>query len=256
MEESSNKKCNNKSDPSANNGLITKIWGPPSWESFHSIGFGYPMEPTEEEKKDYFEYFRLYGKVLPCIFCRQSYQKFILEEPTLLDMKVMKSRETLTKWQHRLHDAVNKKLGVDYGTTYLEMCDKFESYRAKCTKTSKGCLMPLNMKMESYVKADEHRAPIIDPKYAYVLVHHAELHGINKYKEYLDYYANLERNSEAWKNRDVAARKIIKYMRKHGVEALDNGLPTIYEMLLICMLSTTLEISQLETIYHMIDKQT
>ena len=111
-------KTNNPNNPDANNGLITSIWGPPTWESFHSITFGYPIKPSEEQKKDYMEYFRLLGKVLPCVYCRVSYDNFITDETnkTLLNMDTMKSRETLTKWGMYLHDAVNNKLGVNYGT--------------------------------------------------------------------------------------------------------------------------------------------
>ena len=95
---------NDGSNPDSNNGLITSIWGPATWESFHSITFGYPIKPTEEQKHDYLEYFRYLGKVLPCIYCRQSYQKFINEGEAKLDMLVMESRETLTKWGHVLHN--------------------------------------------------------------------------------------------------------------------------------------------------------
>ena len=34
-----------------NNGLITKIWGQAMWESLHCIAFGYPIEPTDEQKR-------------------------------------------------------------------------------------------------------------------------------------------------------------------------------------------------------------
>ena len=36
---------------SANNGLLTKIWGPHLWKSLHCIAFGYPSNPTDDEKK-------------------------------------------------------------------------------------------------------------------------------------------------------------------------------------------------------------
>ena len=43
-------------DDNKNNGLITKIWGPAMWESIHCIAFGYPIEPTEEQKQNYKNY--------------------------------------------------------------------------------------------------------------------------------------------------------------------------------------------------------
>src|SRR5579872_3793999 len=46
-------KTNDSTNPDSNNGLITSIWGPPEWESFHSFTFGFPIKPTEEQKLDY-----------------------------------------------------------------------------------------------------------------------------------------------------------------------------------------------------------
>jgi len=39
------------SESNINNGLITKIWGPPTWDCLHSFTFGYPVHPTDEQKK-------------------------------------------------------------------------------------------------------------------------------------------------------------------------------------------------------------
>ena len=36
-----------------NNGLITKIWGEAGWTFNHAATFGYPLEPTEEQKIKY-----------------------------------------------------------------------------------------------------------------------------------------------------------------------------------------------------------
>jgi hypothetical protein len=245
-------KTNNALDPDANNGLITSIWGPHEWESFHATTFGYPIKPTDEEKQNYLQYFTLKGSVLPCIFCRRSYTQFINDKTsdTLLNMDVMESRETLTRWGLRLHNAVNKKLGVNYGDTYEELCYKYESYRAKCTKTDKGCLMPLDMKAESYKKADIRRAPIIDKKYSIIVANHAKTLGLHNYNNFLEYYSSLVRNTREWGLRDCAARRIIKYMRTHGISSLDsNGLPSIHELMLMSMLSSTLDNEKLEELY-------
>jgi hypothetical protein len=232
---------NNKKNKDCNNGLITSIWGPPTWESFHSITFGYPINPSKQQQKDYMDYFRLLGKVLPCKYCRDSYDKFVKKGITKLDLKVMKSRETLTKWGFELHNKVNRKLGVEYGETYEEMCYKFESYRAKCTKVEKGCLMPLDMKAMSYQKSKIHRAPIIDVKYCIALINHADTLGLKNYKKFINFYRKTKRNSKDWTCRDYACRKIISYMRQNGINSLDeNNLPTEMEMILISMLCSTL----------------
>jgi hypothetical protein len=44
-------------DDNKNNGLITKIWGPAMWESLHCIAFGYPVEPTDEQRQNYKDFF-------------------------------------------------------------------------------------------------------------------------------------------------------------------------------------------------------
>ena len=46
-----------KLDDNKNNGLITKIWGEHMWESIHCIAFGYPVEPTCEQKEQYKDFF-------------------------------------------------------------------------------------------------------------------------------------------------------------------------------------------------------
>ena len=248
-------KTNDPNDPDNENGLITSIWGPPEWESFHCKCFGYPIKPTEEQKVDYLNYFIALGNVLPCRFCRDSYKKFIKEGDTILDMSVMESRETLTKWGWRLHNAVNGKLETNYGETYEEMCYKFNSYRAKCTKLEKGCIMPLSLKAHSYQKADIHRAPIIDKKYSFALIDYSKKIGLENYEEFLNYYSSLVRNSKEWSSRDCTARKIIKYMRKNGVSSLtEEKMPSVHEMTLISMLSSTLERSMLDTILEKINK--
>jgi len=238
-----------KNDPDANNGLITKIWGPPSWESFHSITFGYPIEPTDQQKEDYMNYFIYLGKVLPCIYCRRSYQQFITEGDTILIKECLAGRKELTHWGYRLHEAVNKKLDVRYGVTYEELCDKYESYRARCTKTEKGCVTPLNMKAQSYRKSMHQRAPIIELSDAIALKPHAHTLGLNAFDKILERYSKIERNSEQWIERDNMCRKIIRYMRKNGIDSLDsNGLPSADEMILISMLCTNLEEKEIKRI--------
>lgn len=233
----------------ANNGLITKIWGPPGWDFFHSVTFGYPIDPTPEQQKDYFDYFKVIGKVFPCRYCRESYQQFIVEGETLLTPEVMRSRESLTKWGYLLHERVNAKLDVTYGMTYEELCDDYESYRAKCVKNEKGCIMPLNMRAQSYKKAEHRRAPIINYDCARALIPHAINLGLNEFENYLNVYKHMEKNNNKWIERNHNCCKIIKYMRKNGINSLDNnGLPTIHEMLLIGMLSTSLENKQLNEI--------
>jgi hypothetical protein len=241
-------------NPDSGNGLITKIWGSPAWDTFHSIQFGYPLKPSQEQMTEYKSFFNLFGKVLPCSFCRISYAEFISETGDVpLTDDVMKSRETLTRWGYDLHNRINKKLGVNYGDTYEEVCYKFESFRAKCTKTGKGCVMPLNLKSKSYQNADIKRAPIIDPSYSKKLIPHAKTLGLNNYEVILKKSILTKRNSEQWMIRDILCQKIFKYMRTNGVSALDeDGLPSVYEMILFSLLSSSLEEEKLDEIIKLV----
>jgi hypothetical protein len=131
-------------------GMQTRVWGPAGWIFLHSIAQNYPWEPTAEKKEYYKLFFRLIGEVLPCRYCRESYQHFIKEQGTCLDDSVLKDRKTLTTWLYKIHNKVNKKLGYKFIPTLKETWDKYESYRSKCTKSpeilekiQKGCLDPL-----------------------------------------------------------------------------------------------------------------
>ena len=138
-------------DDNKNNGLITKIWGPAMWESIHCIAFGYPIEPTEEQKQNYKNFFLNLMNVLPCKFCRDSYKDFVTkEDETILRDEDFENRESLTKFVFKIHNRVNKKLGVNYNICYDDFVKKYESYRAKCIPNEKGCNMPLNLKADSF----------------------------------------------------------------------------------------------------------
>jgi hypothetical protein len=131
-------------------GMQTRVWGPAGWIFLHSIAQNYPWEPSAEKKENYKLFFRLIGEVLPCRYCRESYQHFIKEQGTCLDDSVLQDRKTLTEWLYKIHNKVNKKLGEKNIPTFKETWNKYESYRSKCTKSpeirekiQKGCLDPL-----------------------------------------------------------------------------------------------------------------
>jgi hypothetical protein len=134
--------------PGDDTGMQTRVWGPAGWLFLHSIAQNYPWKPTEQQKVEYLFFFKLVGNVLPCRYCRESYQVFIEEEDTQLNIHVMESRKTLAEWLYLIHNKVNSKLNVTSNPTFKEVWDKYESYRSKCTKTLKvdkktGCIDPM-----------------------------------------------------------------------------------------------------------------
>ena len=239
-------------DFNINNGLMTKIWGPHAWFFINSSAFGYPVNPTPEQKKEYKNFFIYLGFVLPCGFCRQSYQFFIKDGETEITDDIFENRETLTKWVFKLHNRVNKKLGVDYGTTYQEFCDKFEMFRAKCIIDAPNCQMPLTLKADAFIKSDEKECNIIPIDLAKQFVQYGESRGIKMDK--LDYYNDLlknKRNSHEFIERNKICCEIITSMRCSAKCSLDDtgefkDLPSISELKLISMLCSTIPIRDLE----------
>ena len=157
--------------PGDDTGMQTRVWGPAGWLFLHCIAQNYPWKPTPLQKNEYLMFFKTTGSVLPCRYCRESYQKYItgidnwkksakeLENPDILseedsslilNISKLESRKTLVTWLYNLHNRINKKLGITQGPTLEEVCDKYESFRSKCIKSKKvvkpkkGCLDPMN----------------------------------------------------------------------------------------------------------------
>lgn len=130
-----------------NNGMMVSMWGPPGWKYLHTVAHGYPENPDEYDslhknpvgstESNYKMFFTLVGKTLPCRLCRESYVKFVGENPVRA-----KSRAELTRWLWEIHNKVNDKLGRTYKYSDFESISEFyESFRAKCSSSSKskGC---------------------------------------------------------------------------------------------------------------------
>jgi len=143
-------------DPDIDNGMMTKVWGPTGWLFLHCITFGFPYTINKNnidhkgKQEDYYNFFYYLGKVMPCRYCRESYQDFFQQ----LDLsKSLQSRKQISKWLYDIHNKVNHKLGVPECNipTFTEINELYESYRAKCKKTTdaerdnntkKGCITP------------------------------------------------------------------------------------------------------------------
>lgn len=251
-------------DDNANNGLISKIWGPGLWIGMHSITFGYPVKPSDEQKQKYRQFFTLIGDVLPCRYCRESYTSFITEGNVKITDKVFENRDSITKWLYDLHEEVNKKLGVDYRITYDDVVSKYESFRAKCKKDAeiKGCVMPLDAKSQCYKIAYYKEYPIISFDIAKQFINYAEKRNISK--EDLEFFytykdneklrkSNANINCELWSNRNKDTDIIVKKMRINSIPSIETtgkwkGLPTVDELQLIIRLTSNLSNKKLKEI--------
>jgi hypothetical protein len=83
--------------------MDTKFWGPSGWRLLHLITFAY----TPKKKDDVRRLFESLAYVLPCKFCRASFQEYIDEDPV---EPALRSKATLSKWLWRIHNRVNEKL--------------------------------------------------------------------------------------------------------------------------------------------------
>ncbi len=115
-------------------------WGPHGWQFLHTLTFNYPDEPSKKTKQVYKKYFTLTGDILPCKYCRKSYNEFIKQIP--ID-PALESRKTLTKWFYNIHNMVNDKLRKQGKTiknpSFSDVCKHYESKRATCSKIKDTC---------------------------------------------------------------------------------------------------------------------
>ena len=135
---------------------MTKVWGPAGWIFLHSCVMGYPVKINRKSKEDRLRkrmmkrFFETIGYIFPCRYCRESYNIFIKELP--ID-KFLDTRKKLARWLYRIHNKVNKKLGIPQCDipTFKEVYDQYDSYRAQCHRTTKrdrddrlakGCIVP------------------------------------------------------------------------------------------------------------------
>jgi hypothetical protein len=82
------------------------VWGPHGWKFIHYITLGYPVIPTEEDKKNYYNFFHALRYVIPCSICGNHYKENL--EKTPLDDDALSSKMKLVEWGIKMHNHVNK----------------------------------------------------------------------------------------------------------------------------------------------------
>lgn len=134
-------------DYNSNDGMLTTVWGSSMWHVLHTMSFNYPIKPTLCQKKKYREFVLDLKYVLPCGKCRKNLiQNF---EKLPLTMKHMKSRDTFSRYIYDLHEVINKMLHKKSSLTFPEIKERYEHFRARCTRKRKltkkemGCVEPL-----------------------------------------------------------------------------------------------------------------
>lgn len=131
----------------SNEGMLTTVWGPPMWHTLHIISFNYPVNPSKQQKREYYNFYKSIQSILPCGKCRENLKQNL--KINKFNLSVFKNRDTLSRWVYDLHETINKMLGKDSGLSYESVRETFEHFRSKCSKkkekkkTEKGCVNAL-----------------------------------------------------------------------------------------------------------------
>jgi len=134
-------------DFESNDGMLTTVWGPPMWHFLHTMSFNYPVNPTKRDKKHYREFVLKLEYTLPCGKCRDNLKRNFQKLP--LSVHHMKTRATFSHYIYDLHELVNKMLGKKSNLTYIQIRERYEHFRSRCSKKTrrkkreKGCTEPL-----------------------------------------------------------------------------------------------------------------
>lgn len=122
-------------DYNSNDGMLTTVWGPGMWHYLHTMSFNYPANPSCDDKAHYRDFILSLRHVLPCGKCRKNLCVNFKKLP--LKMKHMASRETFSKYIYDLHELINKMLHKKSGLTFEQVRERYEHFRARCTKSYK-----------------------------------------------------------------------------------------------------------------------
>jgi hypothetical protein len=138
---------------SSGDGFLTSVWGPPAWFFLHTISFNYPVNPTQQDKRQYKDFIMSLQHVLPCRYCRENLQENLKIMP--LTDKKLENRCSFSRYMYDLHELINKRLGKKSGLSYNDVRERYEHFRSRCTvdeikkkeeisiNTEKGCVEPL-----------------------------------------------------------------------------------------------------------------
>ena len=105
------------------------IWGPPAWTFLHTVTYNYPMNPTDDDKRNFYNFFMSLQHVLPCNKCKAHYQQNIQKYDL---SESLDSRENLVKWLIDLHNDVNR----DNEKPIWSYSDVYNKYREMYNKTN------------------------------------------------------------------------------------------------------------------------
>jgi hypothetical protein len=110
-------------DPSA--------WGPVAWDFLHTVTFGYPEKPTNEQKQSAVAMFRSLQDLLPCSVCQNHFRGILARFPI---ENHIHSRDALSKWLYTVHNIVNRDLKKTIQIPFHEVERKYNTRRSWITR--------------------------------------------------------------------------------------------------------------------------
>ena len=131
-----------RKDYMSGDGMLTNVWGPAAWHLLHTISFNYPINPTEENKKQYKEFVESLKNVLPCKYCRMNLENNLKARP--IKPCHMKNRDTFSRYIYNLHEIINKMLGKTSGLSYCDVRERYEHFRSRCTQNDAPKIFKFN----------------------------------------------------------------------------------------------------------------
>lgn len=83
------------------------VWGKHAWIFLHSVTMNYPDNPTNDDRKNYKNFFENLRFILPCEVCKKHYSKHIQSKPI---EHALHSKKKLVEWLIEVHNQVNISL--------------------------------------------------------------------------------------------------------------------------------------------------
>jgi len=95
--------------------MDTRFWGKPGHKLLHSIAYCYSFNNDDYNNynnnnvKKMNIFMTSLKHILPCIYCRRSYSKYIKEIP-IKDFNNEENKYNIFKWLYLIHNKINDKL--------------------------------------------------------------------------------------------------------------------------------------------------